>query len=409
MRELGGFYRDNRPLAWLCVVIFATQLGFGGIVPVVPLYAREFGVSQAAIGLTIAVFGLARFLVSFPTGQLCDKLGRRWTLVLGEVVSAVGNLLCGLSTTYEQFLLFRFISGAGSSMVLTTGQVILADLATPAYRARVMGIYQGVFLFAVGFGPFPGGLLAERFGLNVPFFAFALMGAFAGIVAFKQVPETREFRKREGPAAGAATEVRGLPVAKQLRYLFTRVGFLLICLVNFTQFFSRTGAIFTIMPVLATVKLGLRPDQIGVGLALVSLLNLGLVYFAGVLADRFGRKPVIVPANLFTMISMVILALAPNYGWFVAGLVIWGISGGISGSVPAAYAADIAPPGMNAITMSSFRMASEFGYVIGPLLLGWVSDLSSDEAALFTTAGIFAVTCALFALFAPETGKGRGG
>ncbi len=158
-REL---YRDNRALIWLCAVIFVTQLGFGGIVPVVPLYAREFGVSQTAIGLTIAVFGLARFLVSVPTGQLADRLGRRWTLVLGEAVTAVGNLLCGLSTTYEQFLVSRFIAGAGSSMVLTSGQVSLVDLASPANRGRVMGVYQGVFLFAVGFGPLPGGLLAEH-------------------------------------------------------------------------------------------------------------------------------------------------------------------------------------------------------------------------------------------------------
>lgn len=401
-REL---YRDNRALVWLCAVIFVTQLGFGGIVPVVPLYAREFGVSQTAIGLTIAVFGLARFLVSVPTGQLADRLGRRWTLVLGEAVTAVGNLLCGLSTTYEQFLVSRFIAGAGSSMVLTSGQVSLADLASPANRGRVMGVYQGVFLFAVGFGPLPGGLLAEHFGLSVPFFSFAVLGVLAGVLAFKQVPETRDLGRKQEEIAGSAMAKERLPVFDQLRYLFRRVGFLLICLINFTQFFARTGAIFTVMPILGTVKLGLRPSQIGTGLTLVSLLNLGTVYFSGVLADRFGRKPVIIPANLLTVVSMVALAIAPSYSWFVAGLALWGIAGGVGGTAPAAYAADMAPPGMNAITMSSFRMVSEFGYIIGPLLLGWIADGSGGEAAFFATAGLFAVACTLFALFAPETRK----
>ncbi len=60
---------------------------------------------------------------------------------------------------------------------------------------------------------------------------------------------------------------------------------------------------------------------------------------------------------------------------------------------------------MNAITMSSFRMVSESGYIIGPLLLGWISDLFRSEAALFTTAGIFVVSTLLFALFAPEIRK----
>jgi len=65
----------------------------------------------------------------------------------------------------------------------------------------------------------------------------------------------------------------------------------------------------------------------------------------------------------------------------------------------------MAPPGMNAITMSSYRMVSEFGYVVGPLLLGWISDLAGGETALFATAGIFAAAATLFALFAPETRK----
>jgi DHA1 family multidrug resistance protein-like MFS transporter len=229
-------------------------------------------------------------------------------------------------------------------------------------------------------------------------------------VAFTQVPETLGLReKREKIESGARGDQRALPMARQLRTLFSRIGFVLISLVSFAQFFSRTGAIFTVVPVMGTVKLGLRPDQIGTGLTLVSLLNLGMVYFTGVLADRFGRKTIIVPSNLLTVVSMAALALAPSYGWFVAGLALWGIAGGVAGAVPAAYAADMAPPGMNALTMSTFRMVSEFGYVIGPLLLGWISDLSSGEAALFTTAGIFAVTSALFALFAPETRKRRGG
>jgi MFS family permease len=170
---------------------------------VVPLYAREFGVSQTAIGLSIAVYGLARFLVSVPTGQLADWLGRRWALVLGEAVSAVGNLLCGLSTTYEQFLLSRFVAGAGASMVITAGQVSLVDLSTPANRGRVMGVYQGVFLFAVGFGPLPGGVLAEHFGLSVPFFAFAGWELSPGswpLAGFRRPGESGRTQREPNPA-----------------------------------------------------------------------------------------------------------------------------------------------------------------------------------------------------------------
>ena len=63
----------RRTLGWICALIAANQLGFGAIVPVVPLYARDFGVAETAVGLTIGVYGLARFAVNVPAGRLADR------------------------------------------------------------------------------------------------------------------------------------------------------------------------------------------------------------------------------------------------------------------------------------------------------------------------------------------------
>src|SRR5262244_2250843 len=82
----------TRVLVWMCVLIAVNQLGFGSVVPVLALYARSFGVTQSAIGLAIAVYGLARFLVSMPVGRLTDVVGRRAALALGGLVTAAGNL-----------------------------------------------------------------------------------------------------------------------------------------------------------------------------------------------------------------------------------------------------------------------------------------------------------------------------
>ncbi len=407
MARVGDLYRDNRALVWLSAVVAVNQLGFGSIIPVVPLYAQSFGVSQSAIGLTIGIYGLARFLANLPTGKLADSIGRRWTLVLGELVTALGNLLCGLSGSYEQFLAFRFLSGIGAAMVVTLGQVSLADISTRSNRGRTMAIYQGAFLFAVGIGPLPGGLLAEHFDLNVPFFVFAALGVVAAVVAFDKVPETRGMRERREAADVRTLAQASLPFAVQLRSLFSQVGFLLICLVTFVQFFARTGAVFAVVPILGAAKLGLSPDQLGVTLTLVSLSNLAMVYFSGLLVDRLGRKPVIVPSTFLTGLSLAAFALSPSYEWFLASAAFWGIAGGISGPAPAAYAADMAPPGMNAITMSSYRMMADFGYVVGPLLLGWIADVFSSETSLVVTCGMFLGSCVLFALFAPEARPGR--
>src|SRR5215467_80403 len=108
----------TRVLVWMCVLIAVNQLGFGSVVPVLALYARSFGVPQSAIGLAIAIYGLARFLVAVPVGQLADRIGRRGALALGGLVTAAGNLLCAYAPTYAAFAGARFVAGAGAALVL---------------------------------------------------------------------------------------------------------------------------------------------------------------------------------------------------------------------------------------------------------------------------------------------------
>src|SRR5665811_283279 len=118
-----GLDRERwRILVWMCLLISANQLGFGAIVPVVPLFAQQFGVSQSAIGFTIAVYGLSRFLVNVPAGRLAEARGRRATLALGGLITVVGTVLCALAPSYTLFLVARFIAGAGAACVLTGGQ-----------------------------------------------------------------------------------------------------------------------------------------------------------------------------------------------------------------------------------------------------------------------------------------------
>jgi MFS family permease len=381
------------------VLVAINQLGFGAIVAVLALYASSFGVGQSAIGVAIAVYGLARFLVAMPAGQLADRAGRRGVLALGGLVTAAGNLLCAYAPTYVLFIGGRFVAGAGASLVLIGGTIVLADITTPANRGRTMAIYQGVFLFAVGVGPVPGGLLAERFGLAAPFLVYTIAGAAAAVVAWLAIPETRA-----GHASGAAIAAAELPAfGTQLRLLTGRIGFVLATLVSFMGAVARTGALFNVIPVLARDRLGLSADRIGVGLAVASLVGLALIYPSGVLVDRFGRKLLIVPATLMSAASMLVFIVAPSYGWFLTACVVWSLATGVSGAAPAAYAADVSPPGMNAAAMSAFRMLSDAGYVLGPIALGLVADLFGADVALATAAVLLAAAAFLFARYAPET------
>jgi MFS family permease len=383
----------------MCVLIAINQLGFGSIVPVLALYARSFGVGQSAIGVAIAIYGLARFLVAVPVGKLADRFGRRTALALGGLVTAAGNLLCAYAPSYATFVGARFVAGAGAALVLISGQIVLADITAPAHRGRTMAIYQGVFLFAVGVGPYPGGLLAERFGLQAPFVVYALAGAAAAALGWLRIPETRDRRHLGGSEAAAPLP----PFGSQVRILTRHVGFVLVSLISFMGAVARTGGLFNVIPVLARDRLALTTDRIGFGLALASLVGLGLAYPAGVLVDRYGRKPVIVPATLVSGASLVLFLLAPSYAWFLAGCAAWSVAVGVSGAAPAAYAADVAPAGMNAAAMSAYRMLADLGYVVGPIALGLITDLFGADTALAATAVLLVAVALLFARFAPET------
>ncbi len=389
---------ERRVLIWMCVLIFANQLGFGAMVPSLPLYAETFGVSATAIGMAIAVYGLARFVMAMPSGQISDKWGRKPALAIGGLLSAGGNIWSVLAESYPEFLIARFVAGAGAGMVVTTGSVVLADITTPERRGRMIAIYQGTFIFAVGVGPLPGGLLAEAYGLLAPFWFCAAASAVAGAVAFFAVPETRPLARAK-TAKGADLP----PLMQQLGLLWRQIGFVLVCCIALINALTRTGGLFSIVPIIGSFRIGLPYDEIGIGLAVGSLLGLLVIYPSGMAVDRWGRKAVIVPATILTGLSFLLFAVADSFLWFTAANAIWGIASSIGGAAPAAYAADSAPPGMNASVMSSFRMLGDIGYVVGPIGLGFIADIQGPDAALILSAILLALVGVAFARLAPET------
>ena len=421
-QAIGLSPRSRTILIWMCALIAANQLGFGAVVPVVALYAEDFDVSKTAIGLTIAVYGLARFLLNYPTGQLADRVGRKPTLALGGAITVVGTLLCAVAPNYPVFLGARFVAGAGAALVLTAGQIVLADIASPHNRGRVMAIYTGVFVFAVGAGSFPGGWLATHVGLASPFVANATLAGVVTLLALLVVPETRPAQARSearGPESEAGALDLGplapepLPVAvklsfgEQIRLLTAIPGFGLICLVSFSAFFARTGGLFNVIPLLAEDQIGLAPDQIGLGIGMISIVGLVLVYPSGMLVDRFGRKAVIVPSAVLSAAAMVLFPFAGSFAAFLVASLFWAAASGVGGAAPAAYAADLAPKGSVGPALGLYRTLADMGYVVGPLLLGVLSDVASPEVALFFTAGLLIASGSLFLLRAPETLPGH--
>ncbi|MHB8575242.1 MAG: MFS transporter [Dehalococcoidia bacterium] len=404
--DVGAAVRDRSFMA-LCLLVLVNQMGFGIITPVLPAYARGFGLGAGSVGIVVGTYGLARFVANVPAGRVAELRGRRTTLIVGTVITSVASALIATATTLPELIGYRLLAGVGAATVLTGGEIMAGDLSTPENRGRMMSLYQGFFLIGVGLGPTPGGVLADNFGLRAPFIAYAVFSAAACGIALFFIRETRPERAQTVRASPAPRDRAGragtVPEAVQtVRSVALSSGFILIGAISFAQFFGRTGAMFTVVPLQGKDELHLSASQIGVALTVVNLLNLAVVYHSGSLADRFGRKRVIVPATVISGMAMALFAVGGGYLVYLAGAAIWGLGSGLAGPAPAAYVADIAPAALRGSLWGIYRTIADLGYVIGPILLGWMAQASGYRAPLLLTAIMLAVVAALFARLAPE-------
>jgi predicted MFS family arabinose efflux permease len=396
---------ERKVLIAMCALIAVNQFGFGATIPSLPLYAQSFGVSLSAIGVTIAIYGLARMLAAVPSAQISDTWGRRHCLALGGALLVAGNAWSAMATGLADFTLSRFVAGAGGGLVLTTGQIILADISTVKERGRFIGIYQGTFLLAVGIGPYPGGVLAEHVGLAAPFWAAATASVLTTAIAWFVVGETRDRTHNPAKVGGS----QRMSLSRQIEMFSANRGFTLVGLVGFMHSFVRTGGLFAVIPLLAVSRIGLSVSSIGLAMMIGSICGLSVAYLGGWLTDRYGRKAVIVPSTVLTGTSMLLFCWAGAWTMFLTAAIVWSVSSSIGSSAPAAYAADSAPPGANASAVGMFRMLSDAGYVVGPIAMGLLADTMGATASIEVSAMMLVVAGGLFAAFAPETYRGKSG
>lgn len=406
-KPLGPLLEHNQ-LLMISIATVLVMAGQGVISPVLPLFAKKFGVGSAAIGLTLSSFALARLILNIPLGILSDRYGRRLLLVSGPLVTGIGMVGSGFSFGIIDLLAWRFVAGAGSAMYMTGAQIYLSDISTPANRARFIGTNQGALLLGTSIGPAVGGVLAEAFGLRAPFIVVGIAALFAMAHAYFRIPETRHLAVAaiEADRAAAAARMPGVPVPVE-RFAWFRFAtsrdFLAISFVVMAIFLTRTAGRQTLMPLYAAEVLHMSPGALGALFTVMALINVVLLAPSAVIADKFGRKWSIVPSNLVVAVSLFMLASAHGYPMFLAGALVHAVGSSLAGPAPAAYTADIAPANLRGLAMGMYRSAGDIGFMIGPPLLGALADATTYGWGLAANGIIMAVSCLWFLVIAKET------
>jgi MFS family permease len=378
----------------LSVVAFFVALGYGMIIPAIPLFAKTFQVNNAQIGAIISAFALARFAMGLPAGKLIDIFGERRVQTMGLLLVAVSTFASGLAMSYWQLLTYRALGGIGSVMFSVSASSLLMRSVDDSIRGRAQSTYNGGFLIGGIAGPAVGGILSV-ISLRVPFFVYAFTLVCAALVTSFFLSEKRfgiSIKNKQDP------DDRIL-----LKDALKSYPFLAAMAISFLTNWVLFGLRNSILPLFAEEQLGVSTTTLGLGFTVAAIVQGIALVYVGKLSDFRGRKFALMIGSFTLLSGVATIIISSNWWYYMLAMVLFGIGGAFEGTGASAVVGDLFG-GKGGRVIALFQMAGDFGNIISPVLLGWLVDAHSYRPAFIATAAVFSITLLLSARI-PETRK----
>ena len=373
-----------REVSILVAASFFVAVGFGIVLPAIPVFAKSFGVNNAAIGLMVSAFAITRFASGLISGTLVDKFGERAVFSSGVFMVALFTFLAGLSQSYEQLLFFRAAGGLGSSMFSVAAGSVIMRSVDDANRGRAQSVYQGSFLLGGIAGPAIGGLLSV-ISLRAPFFVYSGMLICSGTVAHFFLKGDKIGKVDKSVDTSDHTTVREALTMKPYRIA------LVLAFIGSWVFF---GLRASILPIFVTEELNSTTAVVGYGLALSAVIQGLILLRAGRYSDEKGRRAASIIGAQVVLLGVLLLTFSVNVWMYLLAMAILGFGGAFISITPASIVGDVIK-GKGGKVIAIFQMAGDAGMMVGPIIIGAVSDLFSYRAAFGMSAAIFVIALGL--------------
>ncbi|WP_061961428.1 MFS transporter [Demequina flava] len=390
----------------LSAFIGASQLTWGALAPVLPLYAREFGTSIALLGPALAAFALGRAIIGIPAGIMMKWWRPRPYLFVTATGLIVTTVATALVSSPTHLVALRLIAGLFGGATITIAFAVLIAGAPASRRGSVIATATVVQLSAAAIGSFVGGWVADTWGLRwvFPVIVVPLLAVMVWDV-------TRPARHYWAATRGGepATQSRSVEVTETPRRQRSSIAWVItvLAVVSFAAFFARFGGEQGLIPTMAYDIAKVSPTMLGVMLAVGTGLSIATLGPIGRAVNRGARLSVFLPATAFAILAVMLFPLA-NEPWVFGVLIAaYSVSSAVSGMVPAVVTADRVPRRLTGTAVGITRTAGDAGAVVGPLVVLTLYGQGSVWWALASIGVVLTLSAILFIPIARKSARAQ--
>ncbi len=406
------------------LTVFVDLLGFGIVIPILPLYAQAIadhpshwmesvnqllglvglGTTPGALwaGMAMVSFSLMQFIASPILGRLSDQVGRKPVLWISLVGSALGYLMLALTSRFEWILAARILDGITGGNI-SVAQAAMADSSEPEERSKVMGMIGAAFGLGFVLGPAMAGVLSgsalghhllETRGWHLPFFVAAALSLAASLMVLLWLPETLTDEVR---ARARSHESRGHALVKALKRpgMPQILGVSLLAMAGFAMM-EGTFAL------LVHQRFDFHQREVGFLFAGIGVL---LVIYQGGLVRLVAKR---IPERAALIAGLVLMGLAlplmPKAAWAWPFLLIliplsWG--SGMGNTASTALASRLTPAEDQGGLFGVLNAMTGLGRILGPAV-GTFTFARWGGQATYTVAGLTLALALMLALTLPR-------
>jgi MFS family permease len=384
------------------LVSLVVMMGSTMVTPSLTLYAKQdLGANEFLVGAVIAGFAIGRLIFDVPAGFLADRLGLSRTMILGLGILIGASTLAGFASSYWVLLFARLLEGVASSIYVSAAIAFVLLSSDVTKRGTNIGSYQSILMLGPIIGPVVGAPIAEFFGYNAPYFAFAavifgaavIMSIFSSRRKFN-IEKAEEEHEHENRQASMAAYLNSAAIA------------------TFGFAFLRSGIYTTGVPLFGYGSLNLSVFDMGIILTMASLANLISSFFSGRLTQVFGMQKPLFAAILISGLLVAIIPLSTSMVYLLVIITLIGITSGFFGQ-SIAWAAEQIEEKVKRIGKTNYkvalgvqshvtrgigfnRMIGDLGLILGPLFVGYFITVFSKDPLLWfisfgSTSGVLVV------------------